>query len=175
MIKKLTEIPNEDELLVLDTNVWLLLTDPYISDIRNKEIVKKYSKFVEDLLGKTKPGYFPFQLIEATHVIEKYFYFAYKSKDSKITLKQFRAIEEEQERVNTSVSTALGSIRGIGELMELHLNTEYESRLNGMLTGNRTLDAYDSAIAVAAVITKASLVTDDRDFKTAGLTIYTAH
>ncbi|ROQ24335.1 type II toxin-antitoxin system VapC family toxin [Gallaecimonas pentaromativorans] len=181
-IKRNIELHHSDRFFV-DTNVWFWFTYAASNEINpvNYPVryqIEKYPLFIEKILDKgAKLYHSPLVLSELTNIIEKTEYNSYKNSHRlhNLTRKDFRDIEEKRKKVMLEVSNSWAQITSMSEALELTINSDLADFALKTLNAH-SLDAYDAFyIRSMSEYQISKIITDDRDFQSLDLELYTAN
>ncbi|MBE2895736.1 type II toxin-antitoxin system VapC family toxin [Pasteurellaceae bacterium HPA106] len=153
----------------VDTNIWIYQTyvsGAFLSEHSQKKAIK-YSDFIQQVLSNNgKLFTSSLCLSELAHVIEKKSFENYKVNNPNITLKKFRGIKTEREKVISIVSLAWEDIKSISTIIEINITKDNGNHIIDKLR-EAPLDAYDAYYLLIMENNKISnILTDDKDFQT---------
>lgn len=167
----------------VDTNVWFWFTYCASKEINTSSKpkryqIEKYPEFIEKALDVgAKLFHCPLVFSELANVIERteYDIFTGDGKNSGLTRKAFRKIEEERKKVIQEIKIAWATVNSVSTCLDVSLSQKTVPPAIAYLE-SAPLDAYDAFyLQVMSSEGISKLITDDRDFTVAGVeSLYTA-
>ena len=166
------------EKFFVDTNIWLYqsyVSGAFFSE-HSQEKAANYSDFIQKVLSDNgKLFTSALCLSEVAHVLEKKSFEIYKAKQHSCTLKQFRAIKTERDKIISVVTDVWEEIKSLSTIIEMNMTID-----NGDLILKKLsiapLDAYDAQYLIMMEKNNISnILTDDKDFRNiASIDVYTS-
>lgn len=169
--------PLSGEKFFVDTNIWLYqsyVSGAFFSE-HSQEKATSYSDFIQKVLSDGGQLFTSsLCLSEVAHVLEKKSFEIYRAKQPNCTLKQFRAIKTERNKIISAVTDVWEEIKSLSTIIEMNITKD-----NGDLILKKLniapLDSYDAQYLIMMENNKISnILTDDKDFQNiASIDVYT--
>lgn len=177
-----TDTPTSDDSFLVDTNVWLWLLYPPLTQNSNgnqkQQAIDYPNYFKLALSAKSTFNSTGLVFAELAHNIERTEKSIYdsslaKSLDAKVYRHDY---PKQRAKVTSLVSDAWSDILGYSKLLDINLNNTFMNEASSLFQ-SVGLDGYDAFTAQLAIQTDANhIITDDGDFASVpGLTIFTAN
>ena len=169
--------PLSGEKFFVDTNIWLYqsyASGAFFSE-HSQEKATSYSDFIQKVLSDGGQLFTSsLCLSEVAHVLEKKSFEIYRAKQPNCTLKEFRAIKTERNKIISAVADVWEEIKSLSTIIEMNITKD-----NGDLILKKLniapLDSYDAQYLIMMENNKISnILTDDKDFQNiASIDVYT--
>lgn len=176
-----TDTPKISDSFIVDTNVWLWLLYPPLTQNSNgnqkQQAIDYPSYFKLALAAKSKFYSSGLVFAELAHNIERTEKNIYDSNlASPLDLKDYRHdYPRQRAKVTTLINDAWSDILGFSELLKINLDDAFMQEATALFP-TVGLDGYDAFTAQAAIKTRVNVITDDGDFASVpGLTVFTAN
>lgn len=171
---------NNTRKFFLDTNVLYWYTYPRFSQPGQlRRDMQIYYDFIDGLTAAGNPLETSiYNLTELLNVIEKNEYTIYRDLHSEIplTIKDFRKIPEERDKVRTIMQTTLNNVKGICTVIDFDFSSDVVSDFVHNFTNHRC-DIFDYSILDNCINRNCTnIISDDSDFSTMDkITLFTAN
>lgn len=172
-----TDSPKEDDVFLVDTNVWYWMTYPNATSYVPSQLANYPSYLNKALTADSKIHHSGLSLAELSHLIEKTEREIYERSNGTIRPKEYRHnLSGERSRVASEIKAAWGQVVSLADPLAVTIDDmTATAALNRLQT--EKLDGYDLFILESmknhGVI---QVITDDGDFATvSGIQVFTAN
>lgn len=176
-------LPKGNSRYFVDSNVWFWFTYASANEMFGENAPRRYQtehypNFIQKVLDEgARLFHSPLNLAELASIIERteYNLFIEETSEPDLKKKEFRRLEDRRRRVVEQIHTAWKTIEQCSECLDINLNSKLANNALDTLA-NTQLDPYDAYyIDCMQQYEIENIITDDSDFLTAEVNIFTAN